>query len=167
MKKLALFNHGKDSEPWGRKTLVLAEVAKKHGYYVESIDYRHTVNPTQRVEILLATDLSEYDEVVLIGSSMGGYVATVAAEFIQPKGLFLMTPAFYLPDYPQTEFKPVPHTFVVQGWQDTIVAPENAWRFSQQYQCRLKMLDADHNLLSVLDEVCDDFAWFLQNLNSV
>lgn len=165
MKKLALFNHGKDSEPWGRKTLKLAEVAKNRGYQVESIDYRHTVDPQRRVEILLATDLSGFDEVVLIGSSMGGYVATVAAPIIQPKGLFLMAPAFYLPGYPQTEFNPpATHTFIVQGWQDTIVPPENAWRFSQLHQCRLKLLAADHNLLSVLDEVCDDFDYFLTHL---
>lgn len=165
MKKLALFNHGKDSEPWGHKTIRLAEVAKQHGYQVNSLDYRHTYDPQQRVEILLATDLSAYDEVVLIGSSMGGYVATVAAPVIQPKGLFLMAPAFYLPDYPQTEFNPpAAHTFIVQGWQDVIVPPENAWRFSQKHQCRLKLLAADHNLLTVLDEVCKDFAWFLTHL---
>lgn len=165
MKKLALFNHGKDSEPWGHKTLRLAEVAKQHGYQVDSLDYRHTLDPQKRVEILLATDLSAYDEVVLIGSSMGGYVATVAAEIIQPKGLFLMAPAFYLPGYPQTEFNPpAPNTFVVQGWQDSIVAPEHAWRFCLRYQCRLKLLAADHNLLSVLDEVCDDFDRFLTYL---
>jgi pimeloyl-ACP methyl ester carboxylesterase len=165
MKKLALFNHGKDSEPWGRKTVKLAKVAKQHGYQIESIDYRHTTDPQKRVETLLATDLSGYDEVVLIGSSMGGYVATVAAPIIQPKGLFLMAPAFYLPNYPQTEFNPpADHTFIVQGWQDVIVPPENAWRFSQLHQCRLKLLAADHNLLTVLDEVCEDFVWFLQHL---
>jgi alpha-beta hydrolase superfamily lysophospholipase len=44
-------------------------------------------------------NLSDYDEIVLMGSSMGAYVATVAAETIKPSGLFLLAPAFYLPGY--------------------------------------------------------------------
>jgi len=45
MKKLVIYNHGKDSSPWGEKTLVFAEVAKRHGYVFESPDYREVVNP--------------------------------------------------------------------------------------------------------------------------
>jgi len=95
MKKLVIYNHGKDSSPWGEKTLVFAEVAKRHGYVFESPDYREVVNPDDRVRQLLAIDLSDYDEIVLIGSSMGAYVATVAAETIKPRGLFLMAPFLF------------------------------------------------------------------------
>ncbi|MFZ2169032.1 MAG: YqiA/YcfP family alpha/beta fold hydrolase, partial [Methylococcaceae bacterium] len=71
MTKLVLYNHGKDSSPWTDKALVFAEIAKKHGYAVESPDYRTQINPDERVKQLLAMDLSAYDEIVLIGSSMG------------------------------------------------------------------------------------------------
>ena len=164
MNKLALFNHGKDSEPWGSKILALAKIAEKYAYHIESLDYRQTLNPDERVEQLLAMDLSAYDEVVLIGSSMGGYVATVASEVIKPKGLFLMAPAFYLPDYAQTEFQPPKNTFVVHGWQDDVVPAESAWKFSQKHHCELKMLDADHRLMTVLEQVCDEFERFLARL---
>ena len=99
MKKLVIYNHGKDSSPWGDKTLVFAEIAKRHGYTVESPDYRHQLNPDERVKQLLAMNLSDYDEIVLMGSSMGAYVATVAAEIIKPSGLFLLEANPVLPLY--------------------------------------------------------------------
>jgi len=165
MKKLVIYNHGKDSSPWGEKTLVFAEVAKRHGYVFESPDYREVVNPDDRVRQLLALDLSDYDEIVLIGSSMGAYVATVAAETIKPRGLFLMAPAFYLPGYLRTEFNPpANHTLVIHGWQDDIVPPEHSWTFCQKYHICLKMLNSDHRLISELPALAEEFDRFLVGL---
>lgn len=167
MKKLALYNHGKDSRPWTDKTHAMAEVAKRHGYDIESPDYRDQPDPDERVKRLLSMDLSGYDEVVLIGSSMGAYVATVASSIVKPKGLFLMAPAFYLPGYRQTEFNPpAEKTLVIHGWHDEIVPPENSWEFCQLHRIRLKMLNADHRLMSVLPEVALDFDHFLSGLLS-
>ena len=133
MEKLVIYNHGKDSTPWGEKTQILAEVARRHGYDVESPDYRDQLNPDERVKQLLNMDLSGYNEIVLIGSSMGAYVATVASDTIKPSGLFLLAPAFYFPGYQQTEFNPpVDRTLVIHGWQDDIVPPENSWNFCQK-----------------------------------
>ena len=165
MKKLAIYNHGKDSYPWTDKTLAMTEVAKRHGYEVESPDYREQPNPDKRVKQLLAIDLSGYDEIVLIGSSMGAYVATVASHIIKPSGLFLLAPAFFLPGYQQTEFNPTAdQTLVIHGWQDEIVPPENSWRFCQQHHLSLKMLNADHRLMSAISEVAQDFNHFLSCL---
>jgi alpha/beta superfamily hydrolase len=165
MKKLVIYNHGKDSSPWSDKTLAFAEVANRHGYIVESPDYRQQLNPDERVKQLLAMDLSDYDEIVLMGSSMGAYVATVAAETIKPSGLFLLAPAFYLPGYLRTEFNPpVDHTLVIHGWQDDIVPPEHSWRFCQNHQIRLIMLNSDHRLISELPVLADEFDRFLMGL---
>ncbi|MCK9397509.1 MAG: alpha/beta hydrolase [Methylobacter sp.] len=165
MKKSVIYNHGKDSIPWGEKTIQFAEVAKRCGYSFESPDYRERSDPDQRVEQLLAMDLSGYDEIVLIGSSMGAYVATAASESIKPKGLFLLAPAFYLPGYRQTEFKPTAEDIrVCHGWQDEIVPPENAWRFCQTYRVRLNMYDTDHRMLSVMPQLTDEFGRFLAGL---
>jgi predicted esterase len=165
MKKLVIYNHGKDSSPWGKKTLVFAEVAKRHGYTVESPDYRELLNPDDRVKQLLAMDLSDYDEIVLMGSSMGAYVATVAAETIKPIGLFLLAPAFYLPGYLRTEFNPpADHTLVIHGWQDSIVPPENSWRFCKKHHIHLIMLNSDHRLISELPGLADAFERFLMGL---
>ena len=162
MKKLAIYNHGKDSIPWGEKTIQFAEVARRCGYAFEIPDYREQLDPDQRVGQLLAMDLSGYDEIVLIGSSMGAYVATAASESIKPKGLFLLAPAFYLPGYRQTEFKPSAEDIrVFHGWQDDIVPPENAWRFCQKYRVRLNLYDTDHRMLSVMPQLTDEFSRFL------
>jgi alpha/beta superfamily hydrolase len=167
MKKLALYNHGKDSTPWGEKSLALADVAKRHGYSVISPDYRQQPDPDARVKQLLAMDFSAYDEIVLIGSSMGAYVAAVAAETLQPAGLFLLAPAFYLPGYRQTEFNPPSErTLVIHGWQDDIVPPENAWRFCQKHRIRMMMLNAEHRLIGEIPVLVQEFERFLAGLKT-
>ncbi len=166
MKKLVLYHHGKDSIPWGEKTYAMTEVAKRQGYEFESIDYTVTNDPDQRAKQLLEMDLSNYDELVFVGSSMGAYVSTVAAEKFKPRALFLMAPAFYLPGYVQTEFNPPKETWVMHGWQDTVVPPENAWRFCQQYRARLKMFDADHRLISELSSMAHEFEQLLLRLKN-
>ncbi|MDD5276397.1 MAG: alpha/beta hydrolase [Methylovulum sp.] len=167
MKKLVIYNHGKDSIPWGKKALALAlaAVAKRHGYEVISPDYQQSNDPDWRVGQLVAMDLSAYDEVVLVGSSMGAYVATVASEIIKPRGLFLIAPAFYLPGYQRTEFKPhAEQSLAIHGWQDSIVPPENAWRFCQLHHFPLYMLDGDHRLLSMLPIMAVEFERLLAAL---
>jgi pimeloyl-ACP methyl ester carboxylesterase len=165
-KNLLIYSHGKDSMPWGEKTLAFSEVAKKQSYRVESPDYRGQLDPDQRVLQLLATDWRAFDRVVLIGSSMGAYVSAVAAETILPAGLFLLAPAFYLPGYRQTEFTvPIDRTRVYHGWRDDIVPPENAWRFCREYRIRLTMLDTDHRLMSELPFLIREFERFLQALS--
>ncbi len=165
MKKLVLYSHGKDSMPWGEKTQAFAAIAQRHDYAVVSPDYRTTLDPDARVQQLLGMNLSEYGEIVLVGSSMGAYVATIAAPVLKPKGLFLLAPAFYLLGYAQTTFNPpVDVTRVFHGWQDDIVPPANAWRFCQQYHIELKMLDTDHRMLSKLPVLVAEFERFLLGL---
>ena len=162
MKKLVIYNHGKDSSPWGSKTLAFSEVARRQGYEFESPDYRRQPDPEERIGQLLSLDLSAYGEVVLIGSSMGGYVATVASEIIKPNGLYLLAPAFYLPGYLRTDFTPpAKSTRVFHGWRDTVVPPEHSWRFCQKYGIRLVILNADHRLLDELPFLAVQFERFL------
>jgi len=162
MQKLVIYNHGKDSIPWGEKPIALADVAKQHGFQFISPDYQSSNDPDLRVKQLLAMVLSAYQDIILVGSSMGAYVATVASEIIRPKGLFLIEPAFYLPGYQCTEFSPSADRIeVFHGWQDEVVPPEYVWRFFQQHRICLHMLDADHRLLSVLPTMVDAFNRFL------
>lgn len=162
MANLVIYNHGKDSIPWGEKALALAEVAKSQGFEFISPDYQASNDPEWRVRQLLAMDLNGYDRIVLVGSSMGAYVATVAAETIKPRGLFLIAPAFYLPGYARREFNPFTDNIeVFHGWQDDVVPPENVWRFCREHRARLHMLDADHRLLSILPTMTAVFARFL------
>lgn len=163
MQKLVIYNHGKDSIPWGEKPLALAEVAKRRGFMFISPDYQDSNDPEYRVQKLLDMDLSGYEKILLVGSSMGAYVACVAAETIRPAGLFLLAPAFYLPGYAcQTFNLQGADVEVFHGWQDEVVPPDNAWRFCQTHRATLHMLDADHRLLSVLPQMVEAFDHFLQ-----
>jgi len=91
-------------------------------------------------------------------------VAVLASETIRPKGLFLIAPAFYLPSYQCTEFKPhADRIEVFHGWQDDVVPPENVWRFCQQHCAFLHIFDADHRLLSILPIMADAFDRFLSD----
>jgi fermentation-respiration switch protein FrsA (DUF1100 family) len=49
-----VFSHGQDGEPWGTKIVAMAEVAKRHGLSVESVDYRGMADPATRGMFLLA-----------------------------------------------------------------------------------------------------------------
>ena len=70
------FNHGKESGPWGTKINALAAIARQKGFRVESPDYSDQPDPDTRVEELLNLRLPDSEFTVLVGSSMGGYVAT-------------------------------------------------------------------------------------------
>ncbi|WFP50587.1 alpha/beta hydrolase [Methylomonas sp. EFPC3] len=165
MNNLVVYNHGKDSIPWGEKALALAEVARSRGFEFISPDYQASNDPEWRIDRLLAMDLRGYQRIVLAGSSMGAYVATVAAETIKPHGLFLIAPAFYLSGYARHRFAPgTDNIEVFHGWQDDVVPPENAWRFCREHRARLHMLDSDHRLLSILPLMVMTFDRFLAEL---
>lgn len=166
MKKRVIYNHGKDSIPWGEKPLALAEVAKRHGFEFVSPDYRPSNDPDGRIEQLLAEDWQGCDQLVLVGSSMGAYVATVAAEIIKPDGLFLIAPAFFRPGYQRQTFSPTcTRIDVFHGWQDDVIPPENSWRFCQDLKANLQMFDTDHRMLSVLPQLCERFDQLLSTLS--
>lgn len=165
MAKLVIYNHGKDSSPWGEKTALFANIAERFGCRFISPDYREQPNPDRRVEQLLALDRSGFDQVVLIGSSMGAYVATVASPAIRPQGLFLLAPAVYLPGYARAEFRPTADCInVFHGWRDDIVPPHHAWRFCCAHRLPLKMFDAGHRLLEAMPQLADEFSRFLAAL---
>jgi len=135
------------------------------GLSSESIDFTESPDPDFRVKKLLGRAAVQGGELILVGSSMGGYVVTVASKQLRPAGLFLMAPAFYLTGYQEQD--PVPHagkTVIVHGWRDEVVPPENAFRFSRLHSAELHLLQAGHALteeMSLLEEI---FATFLRSI---
>jgi len=94
-----VFSHGKESGPWGSKITTLSNVASDMGFGVESIDYQDLDCPEARLARLKEFIAEKCNDVVLVGSSMGGYVSLAAASQISARGVFLMAPALYLPNY--------------------------------------------------------------------
>jgi pimeloyl-ACP methyl ester carboxylesterase len=167
-KPLILFAHGKESGPWGTKIKHLADIAEGLGCNVLSPDYSDLLDPDARVQRLLSMDLTPHNMLVLVGSSMGGYVSTVVSQKFKPTGLFLMAPAFYLPGYAeQAPVSGADRTCVVFGWQDEVIPVEHGIRFAQAQRAKLHVMDGDHRLKTVLAELGALFEQFLVSvLNS-
>jgi len=159
-----IFNHGKESGPNGTKIRVLSGIAEKHGFTVESVDYTDIMDQEQRVHRLCERVAAfEGTPQLLVGSSMGAYVALVAAEVIKPQALFLMAPAVYIPGWQHQEYAAaVPCVSVVHGWADEVIPVDHAIRYAQQSRCDLHLLDSDHRLGNSLDVVADIFESFLR-----
>lgn len=160
-----VFSHGKDGEPWGTKIVALAQIARDLGWRVESIDYRGMDDPQARVEKLRAACESLPPKPVLVGSSLGGHVATVVAHDVDALGLFLMAPAFYMPGYEQhTPKAPACAIAIVHGWADDIVPVENSWRWAREARAKLHVIDSDHRMGDQVREIEEQFTHFLQTL---
>jgi len=158
------FAHGRESGPWGIKIRALAKVAETLGCRVVSRDDSDTLDPDLRVTRLIEEARAIDGPVVLVGSSMGGYVVTAASQVIQPVGLFLMAPAMGMPGY--KESMPVPHArklSVVHGWDDDIVPLEMVLEFARTHRAMLHVVPAGHALVEQLDWLTMAFADFLQN----
>jgi pimeloyl-ACP methyl ester carboxylesterase len=157
-----VFSHGKESGPWGRKISSLAEVARSEGYEAHSVDYRGLDDPRLRVARLVEFCKELAGDLVLVGSSLGGYVAVASASLLHARGVFLMAPALYMPGLPglRQGVLDCPAT-VVHGWHDDVVPFEHSVRFAQTYHAALHLLESDHNLHNQIRVIQYLFEYFL------
>jgi pimeloyl-ACP methyl ester carboxylesterase len=157
-----VFSHGKESGPWGRKISALAEVARSEGYEAHSVDYRGIDEPRARVARLVEFCKELSGDLVLVGSSLGGYVAATSASLLHARGIFLMAPALYLEGLPELRagLLDCPAT-IVHGWRDDVVPYEQSVRFAQTYKGALHLLESDHRLHNQLRVIQYLFEYFL------
>ena len=156
-----IFSHGKESGPWGTKIKALAEICKAAGHDVKSIDYTHTQDPDERAAILGKYLPTVDDNVLLVGSSMGGYVSIRNANPPKVKGLFLLAPALYIPGYERQEYF-YPHNIdIVHGWSDEVIPYQNSMKYAAGYNVNLHLIEGDHRLDRSLHTVSRLFESFL------
>ena len=128
-----IFSHGQESGPWGTKIRAMADTVRELGCKADSIDYRGIADPTARVRKLIAECSDINDKLILVGSSMGGHVATAAAEAVGAAGLFVLAPAYFMPGYEDlTPNAPELPLAIVHGWRDDVVPVENWGSFAQR-----------------------------------
>lgn len=175
---LVAFSHGKESGPRGNKIRALIRVAERLGARTLSVNYREHPAGTmhdqdapgeaeRRVAQLRSTPLPAHHKLILVGSSMGGYVSTVASLPMLAHGLFLLAPAFYLPGYAVQEPTPnTPFVHIVHGWGDDVVPVQNSIRFAQHHRCDLHLLNGDHRLNDALPKIEPLFELFLKQFLS-
>lgn len=162
-----VFSHGQESGPWGTKIRAMADEVKGLGCEVESIDYQGIADPTARVHKLIDECRAFEDTLVLVGSSMGGHVATAAAAEVGAAGLFVLAPAFFMPGY--EELTPTPPGLpisIVHGWRDDVVPVENSIRFAQLCNAELHLLDGDHRLTENIDDINYHLRRFIEKIAS-
>ena len=160
-----VFSHGLESGPWGTKIRAMAETARAAGAAVESIDYQGMREPQPRVDKLLAALAVLEGRVVLVGSSMGGHVATAAAQQHTPAGVFVLAPAFHVAGF-EALTPPAPDCpmEIVHGWHDDVVPVDNSIRFAREHDTTLHIVDSDHRLGSALGVINELLAAFLARL---
>lgn len=159
------FSHGQESGPWGTKITAMAERVRALGCRALSVDYRGLADPSARVEKLVAECAGAGGPIVLVGSSMGGYVATAAARRVGAAGVFVLAPAFDLTAYgvPLPEPPGVPLE-IVHGWRDDVVPPEGSVAFAREARATLHLVDGDHRLTANLDEINVYLARFIERI---
>ena len=153
-----IFSHGQESGPWGTKIRAMAEMVRGMGCEADSIDYQGIADPTERVDKLITAAGDIDDTLILVGSSMGGHVATAAAARLGAAGLFVLAPAYYVEGY-EALTPPAPDLpiCIVHGWKDDVVPVENSIRFARQCRATLHIVDGDHRLTGNIDEI----NWYL------
>lgn len=158
-----IFSHGQESGPWGTKICAMAELVKGLGCEADSIDYQGIADPTARVEKLVLECSDVSDDLILVGSSMGGHVATAAAETLGAIGLFVLAPAYYMEGYENLTPPPSVSTCIVHGWHDDIIPVENSIRFARQCSATLHLVNGGHRLTENIDEVKGYLEQFIKN----
>jgi predicted alpha/beta-hydrolase family hydrolase len=163
---MVVFSHGQESGPWGTKIKVMAERVRELGCKADSVDYQGIVDPTERVRKLIDYCASLDDLLVLVGSSMGGHVATAVADTVNAVGLFVLAPAYYMPGYEDlTPTAPKIPVSIVHGWHDDIVPVENSIRYARACSATLHIVDGDHRLTANIEEICCYLARFIDELS--
>lgn len=157
-----VFSHGKESGPWGFKIKRLARLGEARGCSIESIDYRDCMAPELRVERLSARLRDLPPDIILVGSSLGGYVSLTASARVAVAGMFLMAPALYLPSCRQQIYPSrAAHIEIVHGWADDIIPVQHSIDFARQAGCALHLIRGDHALNTSIAAVEVLFEQFL------
>lgn len=164
-KPVVVFSHGQESGPWGTKINAMADQVRSMGCRVESIDYQGIADPADRVTKLIGACKDIAAPLILVGSSMGGHVATATAPAVNAIGLFVLAPAYYMEGFEAlTPSAPDIPTVIVHGWHDDIVPVENSIRFARDCAATLHIVDGGHRLTENIDEINAYLQRFVNNL---
>ena len=153
--------HGRDSNPQGLKIRHMTTIAKQCGWKVVAPDFTATKDPDERVRMFLEISQEHNNsKCVIVGSSMGGYVALVASVTVKPAALLLLAPAVNMNGYREENLQPVAdETTIINGWNDELIEPSSVLKFAALHRTMLHMVDDDHVLkqsIPLLESVLSD-----------
>jgi alpha-beta hydrolase superfamily lysophospholipase len=165
--KTVLFAHGKESGPHGTKINALSQVALAHSWQPQAPDFQGMDDPQARVEKLLGVAASLSGPLVLVGSSMGGYVMAEASRHLQPEAMLLLAPAVGIPFYPNPDPQPVAgQLLAVHGWQDEIIPVDLVIDWCRRQRVPLQLVNDNHALTASLPQLERHLAALLQEVGT-
>ena len=183
-----IYLHGFASGPSSKKASAFKNKFQEVGVSLNIPDLEggnfENMTLTSQINIIFnLLDQLQCKKVCLIGSSMGGYLATLVAQVkVEIQATYLMAPGFnFLERWMQSlkldyddkdanNWSPVALSRkvparIVHGIHDAVVPIDESKKFvSGRPWCSLKELDTDHGLLSHLGWVVDDCIAFFKKL---
>ncbi|RBW51871.1 YqiA/YcfP family alpha/beta fold hydrolase [Marinobacter sp. F3R11] len=159
-------SHGLESGPGGTKIQALKALAETFvNVQAHAIDHRSSRDPAVRLAQMqdaIVSSGAAPENIILAGSSMGGWVCAQTSEQTPVLGCFLLAPALALPHYPQSSPDiRAQHVQIIHGWDDDIVPPMPVIELARQQTLPVLMLPDGHRLAKSLDRVVEEFCAFL------
>ncbi|WP_417512630.1 YqiA/YcfP family alpha/beta fold hydrolase [Marinobacter sp.] len=159
-------SHGMESGPGGTKIQALktlAETSDRVRAY--AVDHRSSKDPAVRLTQMqdaIAGSGAAPENIILAGSSMGGWVCAQFSAQVPVLGCFLLAPALALPNYPQSSpHIQASHVQIIHGWDDDIVPVMPVVELARQQSLPALMLADGHRLENSLDRIVEEFRMFL------
>ena len=145
--RIIVFNHGKESGPHGEKIQAMRAVAEELGFKTVSMDYTSCKDEVERKAVLRSYLSKQLGKIILVGSSMGGYVSAALANEFELSALFLLCPALSLEGYEPVDYQPRTDKIVlIHGWNDDIVPVESSIEFARKHKAILHIVEDGHRL---------------------
>lgn len=157
-----IFSHGLEGTPYGAKARLLADISTAQGFKFIAKDYGQDTSVEKRSK-MLAEIVSDIDgDIILAGSSMGGYMAAAEANETKLRGLYLLAPALYMYNYPIQDFSPKTKVITVRhGWRDTIVPISNTYKFAEANKAEMEIVDDNHRMSDTIEGLAVSYTRFL------
>lgn len=159
-------SHGLESGPDSTKIQALKAAAETFdNVQAHAIDHRSSKDPTVRLAQMndaIAASGAASENIILAGSSMGGWVCAQTSAQTPVLGCFLLAPALALPDYPESSPRiQAQHVQIIHGWDDDVVPVMPVMELARQQALPALMLPDGHRLENSLGTVVEEFRAFL------
>ncbi len=163
MEKITVvFSHGLEGTPYGSKSRLLADISTAQGFKYIAKDYGQDTPVEERSKMLSEILSDVKGDIILAGSSMGGYMAAAEANESKVRGLYLIAPALYMDNYPVQEFTPKTKVITVRhGWRDTVVPISNSYQFAASNNAEMEIVDDNHRMTDTIEGLAVSFTRFL------
>jgi len=158
-----IFSHGLEGTPLGSKAKIIKEICTANNVIFTTIDYKDCKTANERVELLESNIKNNSNSLILVGSSMGGYVSATCSNKYESLGLFLIAPALYLTGYEVQKYRSKSKNITVRhGWNDDIIPVDNSIKFCKIHNCNLTIDQDDHRMSKTRNELAIHFTNFLK-----